>query len=83
MAQTRVEEMAALAEDGIPVPAQVGERLQQQIQQTMMLAANMDDAALTQTLLQLREQLQNARAHNDTIANHATQKRNLCSRKPV
>ena len=58
MAQTRVEEMVALAGDGIPVPAQVGERLQQQIQQTLMLAADMDDAALTQTLLQLREQLQ-------------------------
>ncbi len=58
MAQTRVEEMAALAENGIPTPAKLHERLQQQIQQTLMLAAEMDDAALTQTLLQLRDRLQ-------------------------
>lgn len=58
MAQTRVEEMTALAGEGTPIPAQVGERLQQQIQQTLMLATQMDDAALNQTLLQLRERLQ-------------------------
>ena len=58
MAQTRVEEMAALAEDGIPAPDQVRERLQQQIQQTLVLAADMDDATLTQTLLQLHDRLQ-------------------------
>ena len=57
MAQTRVEEMAGLVDQGIPVPAQVQERLQQQIQQTMMLAVGMDDDDLTQTLLQLRERL--------------------------
>ena len=57
MAQTRVEEMAGLVEQGVPIPAQVQERLQQQIQQTMMLAVGMDDDDLTHTLLQLRERL--------------------------
>jgi Domain of unknown function (DUF5667) len=58
MTQKRVEEMAALAEEGIPAPDQVRDRLQDQIHQTLVLASNMDDAALTQTLLQLRDRLQ-------------------------
>ena len=57
MAQTRVEEMAALAEEGITPPDQVRVRLQEQLQQTLKLAADMDDATLTQTLLQLRDRL--------------------------
>ena len=57
MAQARVEEMAGLAEQGEPVPAQVQERLQQQLQQALMLAAGMEDDGLTQTLLQLRERV--------------------------
>jgi len=58
MAQTRVEEMAALAEEGVIPPDQVRVRLQEQLQQTLNLAAEMDDVTLTQTLLQLRDQLQ-------------------------
>jgi hypothetical protein len=57
MAQTRVEEMAALAEEGVTPPDQVRVRLQEQLQQTLKLAADMDDATLTQTLLQLRDRL--------------------------
>jgi hypothetical protein len=58
MAQTRVQEMAALAEMGIAPPEQVRERLEQHIRQILQLAENMDDAACEQTLLQLRERLQ-------------------------
>lgn len=57
MSQTRVEEMAGLTESGIPTPAKVHEQLREQIQQTLRLAADMDDSDLTQTLLQLRERL--------------------------
>jgi len=72
MTQTRVEEMAGLAEQGIPVPAQVQERLQQQIQQTMMLAVGMDDDDLTQTLIQLRERLRTQERTMTQLQIHAT-----------
>jgi len=72
MAQTRVEEMAGLAEQGIPAPAQVQERLQQQIQQILMLATDMDDTALTQTLMQLREHLQTQERIMIQLQTHAT-----------
>lgn len=72
MAQTRVEEMAGLTEQGIPVPAQVQERLQQQIQQTMMLAVGMDDDDLTQTLIQLRERLRTQERTMTQLQTHAT-----------
>lgn len=71
MAQTRVEEMAGLVEQDIPIPAQVHERLREQVQQALMLAANMDDAALTQTLSQLREQLQNQERTMTQLQTHA------------
>ena len=58
MAQTRVEEMAALAEEGVEPPAQVQQRLELQLEQTLQLASGMDDAALTQTLTLLHERLQ-------------------------
>lgn len=58
MAQTRVNEMAALTDEGVTAPVQVRERLQQEIEQTLKLASGMDDADLTQTLLQLRDRLQ-------------------------
>ena len=58
MAQTRVQEMAALAEMGITPPDQVLERLEQHLHQTLMLASAMDKATLEQTLLQLRDRLQ-------------------------
>jgi hypothetical protein len=57
MAQTRVQEMAALAEMGITPPDQVRARLEGHLRQTLMLAADMDGAELEQTLLQLRDRL--------------------------
>lgn len=58
MTQRRVEEMAALAEKGVTPPAQVREQLEQHLNQTLALASNMDEPALEQTLLQLRDRLQ-------------------------
>jgi hypothetical protein len=76
MAQRRVEEMAALAEEGITPPAQVREQLEQHLNQTLTLASNMDEPALEQTLLQLRDHLQ-AQDHImeqlQTHANEATE----------
>ncbi|MFL7870166.1 MAG: DUF5667 domain-containing protein [Anaerolineales bacterium] len=72
MSQTRVEEMTGLVDNGIPVPDQVQDRLQDQIQQTLMLAADMDDVALTQTLLQLRDQLQTQDRIMEQLQTHAS-----------
>jgi hypothetical protein len=58
MAQTRVQEMAALAEMGIVPPDQVRERLEQHLRQTLQIAANVDDATCERILLQLRDRLQ-------------------------
>lgn len=58
LAQTRVEEMSALAEMGITPPAQVNERLEGHLNQALVLAADMDEAAREQVLLQLQEHLQ-------------------------
>ncbi len=58
MAQTRVQEMAALAEQGSTPPEQVCLRLEQHIDQALRLAANMDEADREQILLQLRDRLQ-------------------------
>jgi hypothetical protein len=58
MSQRRVEEMAALTEEGVTPPAQVREQLEQHLNQTLALASNMDESALEQTLLQLRDHLQ-------------------------
>jgi hypothetical protein len=72
MSQTRVEEMTGLVEQGLPVPDQVQDRLQDQIQQTLMLATNMNDATLTQTLLQLRDQLQTQDRIMEKLQTHAS-----------
>ena len=71
MAQRRVEEMAALAEMGITPPAQVRERLEQHLNQTLTLASNMDEPALEQTLLQLRDHLQTQDRIMEQLQTHA------------
>jgi len=58
MSQTRVQEMAALAEMGITPPDQVRERLEQHLHQALQIASNMDAATRDQILLQLRDRLQ-------------------------
>lgn len=56
--QLRVQEMVQLTNKGEGIPSDVPLRLEQHIRQALQLCANMDDAAMNQTLLQLRERLQ-------------------------
>lgn len=58
MAQARVQEMTALAEQGIAPPDQVRDQLQQHLHQALQLATDMDEATREQVLLQLRDCLQ-------------------------
>jgi uncharacterized membrane protein YgcG len=71
MAQTRVQELAALAEMGVTPPDQVRVRLEQHLRQMLQLAANMDDAACEKTLLQLREHLQVQERIMEQLQTHA------------
>ena len=57
-AQTRTEEMAALASAGIIPPAGLATRMQDQIQQALQLAATLDDAEMTAALDQIQTHLQ-------------------------
>lgn len=57
-AQTRTEEMAALASAGIIPPAGLTTRMQNQIQQALQLTATLDDAEMTAALDQIRTHLQ-------------------------
>lgn len=58
LAQLRVQEMVQLTNNGEGIPTEVPLRLEQHIRQALQTCANMDDAAMNQTLLQLRERLQ-------------------------
>ena len=58
MAQTRIEEMAQLAADGEPIPEELPLLLQQHIQQALQLCTVTVDATCDQTMLQIRDHLQ-------------------------
>lgn len=58
LVQLRVQEMVQLTDNGEGIPTEVPLRLEQHIRQTLQACANMDDAAMNQALLQLRERLQ-------------------------
>jgi len=72
MSQTRVEEMAGLIDDGIVPPIQVREHLEQHLHQALMLASNMDEPDMAQTLLQLHERLQTQERIMEQLQIHAT-----------
>lgn len=57
-AQTRTEEMAALASRGNTPPAELTVRAQERIQRALQLAENLDDASQTVALQQIRTRLQ-------------------------
>jgi len=57
-AQTRTEEMAALASAGIIPPAGLATRMQNQIQQALQLTATLDDSEIAAALDQIRTHLQ-------------------------
>jgi hypothetical protein len=57
-AQTRTEEMAALASRGNTPPAELTIRAQERIQRALQLATNLDNASQTVALQQIRTRLQ-------------------------
>jgi hypothetical protein len=57
-AQTRTEEMAALASRGNTPPAELTIQAQERIQRALQLAANLDNASQTVALQQIRTRLQ-------------------------
>jgi hypothetical protein len=73
LAQIRIQEMTQLVEAGQTLPDQVQLRLEQHIQQALHICSNLDDAALDQTLLQLRDRLQQQDRDMERLQIHATQ----------
>jgi hypothetical protein len=74
MAQTRVEEMAALAEMDVVPPDQVRERLAEHLHLALVLAADMDTATREQVLLQLHDRLQTQDRIMEQLQTHANAK---------
>lgn len=72
MMQTRVQELSQLVERGVTPPDRVRELLQQHIDQAMRLAADMDEPARDQLLLQLRDQLQTQYRIMEKMQTHAS-----------
>jgi len=54
----RIAEIAALAEEGLPTPNRVTNRLQEHLHQAINRAAQLDDGALVQTMQQIRTMTQ-------------------------
>lgn len=73
LAEIRVQEMTILTEAGQTPPDQVGLRLEQHIHQALQICANMDDATLDRTLLQIRDRLQEQDRIMQRLHTHATQ----------
>jgi uncharacterized membrane protein YgcG len=73
LAQTRIQEMSQMVEAGQTPPDQVRLRLEQHLQQAFQVCSNMDDAALDQTLRQVRDQLQQQEQDMKRLQTHAGQ----------
>lgn len=58
-AQRRVEEMVALAAQGLTPPAEVQLRLEEHLNQALQIAAGLDDAAMQAAMQQIHTALQN------------------------
>lgn len=70
LAQIRVQEMTRLNDAGQPIPDQVRLRLEQHIQQALQTCLTLDDAVLDQTLLQIRDRLQDQDRLMDKLQLH-------------
>lgn len=73
LAEIRVQEMTQLTEDGQTPPDQVALRLEQHIHQALQICSNLDEATLNQTLLQIRDRLQEQDRIMQQLQIHATQ----------
>jgi uncharacterized membrane protein YgcG len=71
LAQIRVQEMTQLIDSGQTPPDQVTVRLEKHMQQALKICSNMEDAALDQTLLQIRNQLQQQDRDMERLQAHA------------
>jgi uncharacterized membrane protein YgcG len=71
LAQIRVQEMVQVVNNGEPIPDEVPLRLEQHLRQAMQICANMDDDALDQALLKLRERLQEQERIMEQLQLHA------------
>lgn len=67
----RIAEIAALAEEGLPTPTQVTNRLQQHLHQAINHAAQLDDGALVQTMQQVQTMTQSQIQLMDQARQHA------------
>ena len=59
-AQTRTQEMAALNEQGVTPPDALMTRTQDRIHQALEVTSTLDETEVTDTLLQIRDQLANS-----------------------
>ena len=73
LAQVRIHEMARLADAGQTVPDQTRLRLEQHIHQALQLCSTLDDNALDQALLQIRDRLQQQDRDMEQLQLHAPQ----------
>jgi uncharacterized membrane protein YgcG len=73
LAQTRIQEMSQLMENGQTPPDQVQLRLEQHIHQALQICSTLDDAALDRSLLQLRDQLRERDRDMERLQIHAAQ----------
>jgi len=69
--EERIEEIEALVGEGLPVPNQVSDRLETQLQQMMRLAAQMEEPAMLQAMEQVQERLQLQVQRLEKIQNNA------------
>lgn len=72
LTQVRVQEMERLTDEGVPVPDQVRTRLEQHLQQALQVCSTLEDAALEQTLLRVRDQLRQQDRDMQQLQTHAT-----------
>lgn len=77
LVQTRTQDMTRLIESGEPVPDQVRLRLEQHIQDALQTCLTLDEPALDQTLLQIRDRLQDRDRDMDRLLLHTQDQLNL------
>lgn len=67
----RIAEIAALAEEGLPAPTQVTNRLQEHLHQAINHAAQLDNGALVQTMQQVQTMTQTQIQLMEQVRQHA------------
>ena len=73
LAQVRIQEMTRLADAGQAIPDQTRLRLEQHIHQALQICSTLEDNALDQALLQIRDRLQQQDRDMEQLQLHAPQ----------